>query len=807
MQKYINTLLCVIVILTFDKAFASITALRNGPETTEIMEFRVSGKVVDKKGNTPISGLQVKVLSTNKGTITDNQGQYSLQLSGGFYIIQYSFIGYLKQEIKIKLRKDTVLNVSMESQLIDIDEIVVRSDRNVSAMDMGIVSLMVEDINKLPSIAGETDIIKSMSLMPGVQTVSENSTGFNVRGSKTDQNLILVQDIPVYNTSHLLGTVSMLNADMVEDVILYKGSIPARYGGRISSIMDIKATNGNPQNLGFSAHAGPLNSKFFLSIPFVKQKISTALTGRISHVNWILKNIKDEDIRKSNTSFYDISFQTAYQPDNKNKVSLFSYLSEDNFGFGKGVDYSYRNILGSVHYKHGFSDNTFMNNHFTYSDYKMEIQDQKNMSNAYFLNTAIRSQSAKTYVSKLISDDYKLDVGFEGIWYQVAPGKISPSVEKSKIATYTIEEETALQSSVFAESRIKFSDKITLKAGLRQSIYHYIAHDNTTEFVYSGRLDESHVLDTTKYRKYAIVKRYSGFEPRVSLKYNISGSASFKAAYNKNIQYLQMVSNTAVMSPTDIWKLSDRYIKPLTGQQYSVGYFKNFNNNSIESSVEVYYKTMQNTIDYKNGASLVLNNAIEQDLLLGKGKAYGIEFFLRKNTRKLSGWIAYTWSRSKIRLHGKFPDEILNKGKYFPSSFDKPHDFSIVLNYKISQHVNLSADFVYSTGRPATFPEQKYDIDNLTIVYFSDRNKYRLPDYHRLNFSFQYTPKPKQNRKFASCWTFALYNLYGRNNAFSVFYKKEGPGMHNNLNSYAMYRLSVIGIPVPSITYQIRFNK
>ncbi|KPL14547.1 MAG: hypothetical protein AMS26_10380 [Bacteroides sp. SM23_62] len=768
----------------------------------------ISGTIKNYKDDLPIPGAEVMIEGLNQGALTDDLGHYSIQLPVGRHSLKYSYIGLEEQVVRIDLIEDGVLDIHLNEEAIPLEEVTIYAespDRNISSAGMSILKINSKEINKLPALAGEPDVIKSITLLPGVQTVGENASGFNVRGGKTDQNLILLDGASMYNTSHLFGMLSMINTSAIENVVLYKGGIPATYGGRISSVMDIQVKDGNKEKVHGEGSIGPVFSKLSFEGPMIRNICTFNAGGRFSYTDWILKMLPDINLRNSRSIFYDFYGKLDFNLTQKDRISVFAYYSFDRFRFGTSSVYQYGNLLGSVKYGHIFNAKLSSSFLVAYSDYNLDVTDDAIDYLSSVFNTGVSQRSVRVEFFYTPQYRHKINFGIEGIQYQFRPGQRRPYHPESMIVPKILENEQSFESTAFVSYQYEIGPRIILSAGLRYSAF--FNYGPGVIHQYEDGLPFSHftLTDSIQYGKNEVIQRYMGLEPRFSLRYRLGDNTSLKVSYNKTRQYLQMISNTAIISPTDFWKSCDPYIEPLLADQVALGVFRNFMGNRVEMSCELYYKQIQNVIDYKNGTVIVLNDFLENDLMSGSGKAYGLEILVRKTSGRLTGWASYTFSRSLIRMDSDNDDEVINGGNHYPSNYDKPHDVTLVGNFQLSRSWRLAADFNYSTGRPVTFPEIKYQLERSEIVYYSDRNKYRLPAYHRLNVSVSYDGNLKRNKKFNTSWTFSVYNVYGRKNVFSVFYNKELPSLDNDFTRFGLYKLSIIARPIPTLTFNFNF--
>lgn len=768
----------------------------------------VSGFVLDGKTESPISGAQIICEEQAKATSTDKTGRFSLELKTGRAHLAFHYMGLNSETADILLFSDGEMSIDLFEESINIDQINVLAERpadNYQSTSMGMTKINSREIKKLSVLMGEPDLIKSMIMLPGVQSVGENASGLNVRGGNADQNLILVQEAPIFNTSHLFGLFSMLDANIIDDVTFYKSGIPARYGGRTSSVMSIDLKKKMPSKFRVEGGLGLVNSRLLMEIPVVKDKLSVSLGGRTTYSDWMMGLVNDYDLKNSSAYFYDLNGKIDYKINKRQRITLFGYNSYDYFNYSGNAKYGYGNSLLSLKWQHVLSDNLSGVFNVNGSRYQSDLTDYSEQMNEYDLKSAIGQGQASYNMMYSGFSNHKLNAGLSAIIYNTEPGSAKPSNNESVFLEKDMDNENALEIAFSAEDEISISPKLSALAGFRYSHFLLFGPAKVRSYLTGSVLDASSVVDEKIFERGDVVSSYQGLEPRLSFKYEMGNSSSFKIGYNRMNQYVRQISNTASITPADYWKTCDSFIKPLISDQFAAGFFKNFRNDKYETSVEVYYKNLQNEVDFKNGAIIIMNDAIEQSLIYGRGRAYGAEFMVKKSMGRLSGWLSYTYSRSFKQMNGVHPEEQINNGKWYKSNYDKPHDFSAVLNYKISRRFTFSSNFIYSTGRPATFPEMKYQIGSTEVVYFSDRNKYRLPDYHRLDVAITYEGGLRKVQKWRSNWVFSIYNLYGRHNPFSVYYSRQQPSRFNNYNIYALYKFSIIGVPIPSFTYNFWF--
>ena len=770
----------------------------------------IRGKILDGLSGEPLPGASIRIDKLKLGATADKNGCYILIAPVGEYSVRLSFIGYDDNTLMIKLVSNGILNAKLFEKSIHLGEVVVTSERpelNVSGTQMSYVKLDAKSIRELPFSMGATDIIKSITLMPGVQTIGEFGTGFNVRGGGADQNLILLEDVPLFNSSHLFGLTSVVNSDGISSATLLKAGISAKYGERASSVLDIRFGNSDIKKTTVKGGIGLIDSRLYLETPLLNNKVTLILSARNSYSNWLLHSMPDLDLMNSSAHFYDMNAFLIYKLSANDQFNLFAYLSNDQFGFSKSTDYRYCNLLGSVRWKHTLNKNLYFNLVTGQSDYHYNLSesDTSRPWEAYKIKSSIRYKNLKWNFSWFPNESHSVDFGMNAVSYVIKPGELNPMKSITTINAETIQQEKALEFAAYLTDNYTLSSKLTLDFGLRYSLYYYLGPNKV--YTYQPDLPKSRgtIIDSVIYSNNRAICSYSGLEPRLSLRFSISDKSSVKFSYNRIHQYINLVSNTAVMTPSDVWKLSSPYLKPLISDHLAIGYFRNFKNNSIETSIELYFKKLSNAIEYKNGAKILLNPYLETDLLNVSGKNYGVELYIKKNSGKLTGWASYAFSRSLEKTYGIFDVEKINSNRIFPANYDRPDNLVINLNYHISRRWRIGGTFTYSTGRPVTLPEKKFTYQEYQLLYYSDRNEYRLPDYHRLDVSISFDESLRIRKKWKGRWTLSVVNLYGRKNAYSVFYKKEEHFVSNELRNYDTYMLYIIGIPFPTLTYNFVF--
>lgn len=771
-----------------------------GAPNSVVSRATVAGHIRDQKTGEPVIGAAIYIESPSIGASTDQFGYYSLTLPVGRHDLKIRGVGIKNTKRQILLRADGKLEIEVEEDIIPLREVVIEAekDKNISGLQMGLEKLDIKTMRQVPTAFGETDILRVVLTLPGVKSVGEGSTGLNVRGGTTDQNLILFNDAIVYNASHLFGFFSAFNPDILQTVELYKSAIPAKYGGRLSSVLDISTREGNKKKFAGSGGIGPLTSRFTLEGPLVKDKSAFIISGRASYSDWLLGKLMGRRLQQSAAAFQDITVHISHEINEKNTLYATGYFSSDRFRLASDTTYCYHNILGSLKWRHTFNNQLYGVLTGTVSHYDYEITNTENIINASQLTYRIDQPGLRADFSFFPNARHSIDFGVSTQFYSIAPGSLTPLGNSSLIRPDVLEQEKALESALFISDRFDITPRLSVSAGIRYSLYQALGPREVYRYAPDGVRTEGTITDTVRYTAGQVLANYYGPEYRLSARYSLTDNSSVKAGYNRTRQYIHQLSNTASVSPADIWKLSDANVQPQVGDQYSLGYYHNFKSNTIETSVEMYYKSLRDFVDYKSGATLVLNHHIETDIVNAQGKAYGVEVFVKKLTGKLNGWLSYTYSRSLVQVNAATTADMINGGNYYPSNFDKPHDFTLVSNYRFSRRFSTSLNFTYNTGRPITLPLAKYYAGNSLRVFYSDRNAYRVPDYLRLDFAVNIEGNHKVKKLAHSSWTVGVYNLTGRRNPYSVYFKSESGIIKG-------YKLSIFGEPIPSVTYNFKF--
>ncbi len=761
----------------------------------------LSGYLTDSKTGMPLSDANLKINNSKIITTTNKDGFYKIDIPSGLNYIEIESLNYNKIIKKIILYSDGFLDIKLDEKVNVLAEVLinVKKREDLKAAISGVTTIDIEKIKNIPLVLGERDIFKVATLLPGVKQTGEGSAGFNVRGGKEDQNLILLDNGLIYNPAHFFGFFSSVNPFTTKSATIYKGSIPSEFGGRLSSVFDITSKNGSLTKFSGEGGIGPVTSNLTLSTPIIKNKSSLMIGVRGTYSGWILRSLKNKDLRNSQASFYDVLLKYNYKINEKNNLESTIYFSNDAFSITSDSVFKYSNRLLSLNWNHIYNKKLKSELIFTNSEYKFNINydspyDLKNFDLGYKIN---ESQGIIKF-NHALNKKHKFIYGLSTKLYNINPGFFNPTNSQSTLVPIAVAQEKAAESALFFSDNFKISEKLLIDFGIRYSSFSALGPSYQRIYQANVPLNQGTLLDVKSYSNNQIIKTYGGFEPRFSARYFLQDNFSVKASYDRTYQYIHLLSSNTTQAPTDSWKLSDTNVKPQTAQQFSLGLYKNFPDQDVEVSVESYYKTSDNFLDFKVAAQLLLNENIETQLLQGQGKAYGLEFLVKKNSGRMNGWIGYTYSRTFIKLDSPFNDEKVNNGNYFPANFDKPHELSVVLNYKFTKRYSFSSNFIYQTGRPITYPIGKYTLGNAQYVLYSDRNQFRIPDYFRLDIGFNVEGNHKIKKLAHGFWNFSIYNVLGRNNPFSVYFVTEN-------GQVKAYQTSIFAIPIPTLTYNFKF--
>lgn len=753
--------------------------------------FTISGSIKDSQSGESLIGVNVYVSNLKKGVVSNESGFYSLSLEKGTYEIVFSYLGYTTQTKKIVLTENQKLNIQLnlsQTVLKDVEVKGRRPDANVTDLSMSVQKIPMLTIRKMPALMGEVDVIKSIQLLPGVQAAAEGSSGFSVRGGGVDQNLILLDESTVYNASHLMGFFSVFNSDAIEGATLYKGDIPAIYGGRLSSVLDVSMREGDNKKYMGSGGIGLISSRLALEGPIVKDKSSFIVSGRRTYADMFLPLSSNEDIKDNTLYFYDLNGKFNYKINENNRIFASAYWGRDKFGTKiAGMDFG--NGTANIRWNHLFSKTFFSNISLVASQYTYNL-DMTMGDIGFEWKAGLQDYAVKMDFIKLINKNNTFRFGFASNYHAFHPGEINNTGKVSLITDTVMDQRQALEHAFYLSNEQKLGSKLSVKYGLRASAFQNMGEEK----VYSYDNDFNK-LDSTLYSSGKIYNTYYGLEPRLGLVWLLPYKSSLKASYSRTVQYIQLGSNSTGGLPFELWFPANANIKPQSSNQYAVGLFKNLFDNKIETSIEGYYKTIDNLVDFKDNASLIGNAYIETEICKGTGRSYGIEMLVRKNEGNFTGWLSYTYSRSLRTVQG------ISLDKEYSSPFDRPHNFVAVLSYDVSPRVNFSANWVYNTGQPVTYPSGKFMYGNTLIALYSgERNTYRYPDYHRLDFSVTLKGKQNTHLPWRSEWNFSVYNAYARKNTWAVVFVQDAEHP-NTIKTQKVYLFSLI----PSVTYNFYF--
>lgn len=773
----------------------------------------ISGTISDAKSNETLIGVSIQIKGTSIYTATNEYGFYSITLPKGNYSLLVSYVGFQTEEKPFELNENIKLNVKLQEESKQLQEIVVSDTKektNIRKPEMSVNKLSIATIKQMPVVLGEVDIIKSLLFLPGVTNAGEGQSGFNVRGGGADQNLVLLDEATVYNSSHVFGFFSVFNPDAIKDLKLYKGGIPAKYGGRASSVLDIYQKDGNSNKLSMNGGIGLITSRLLVEGPIVKEKGSFLVGGRGSYAHLFLK-LTDN---KNSAYFYDLNTKLNYKLNKNNTLYLSGYFGRDIFTLNETFSNSYGNTTANLRWNHLYSDKLFSNLSLIYSDYYYGLTLD---FVGFNWESGIKNYNLKYDFKHYISNKLKLNYGVNAVYNSFNPGVIEPLSDNSQINYKQLDKKYAFEPAIYLDAEQKIGEKIGISYGLRYSQFYRLGastvnyYENNQAVVYDEELkiyEKGEPISTKYFGRNKKIASYDFLEPRFAMAYELNPNNSVKLSYNRMVQYLQLVSNTASPTPLDVWTPSDNYIKPQIADQVALGYFKNFKEDQYSLEVETYYKGIQNRMDYIDGADLIANEAIEQVVLNGRMRSYGVEMLLRKNTGTLTGWIAYTLSKSEQQTPGRTATEIgINNGEWYRSAYDKTHNLVITGGYKLNDKWNFGANFTLQSGQPVTFPTGKYviypdgdtSLPGITVPIYGNRNEDRLPAFHHLDISATLTPAKNKLSKWQSEWVFSIYNLYSRKNAASINFRQNSETGVNEA-----VKLSIFGI-VPSVSYNFKF--
>lgn len=770
----------------------------------------VYGLVLDAQTGEPLRDADISVDFKKSGVSTDSAGRYRLYLPFGEYVLKVSHVGYNSYRTKFYLKADFQVNVQLNDVTKQLEEVIISSaatKRDIQTPSLGVTVLSLKGIKKLPTMMGEVDVIRSLQTLPGVSSVGEGANGLNIRGSNVDQNLIYIDDTPIFNPTHMFGLFSVFASDAIRDLELYKGGIPTRFGGRSASVLDIKMIEPNTDKFKMQGGIGLVSNRLLVEIPIIKEKLSVMVAGRLSLNDFMFKWFAPNYLKNIRANFSDVATKIFYRPNNKNTISFSSYLSQDYYRvdslfsienvIAKRTSFDYGHTNFAVHWNHYFSEKLNLMLSAASTVYKTKTYAPDTV-NTIDLNSFIKYKNLSASFDYQPNSKHKMNFGGTITRYDIDPGALNIGVV-SRVATVKIQDEQSLEAAIYADDEFKLNEIFTIQYGLRYSHYWRIGAGTVNEYTPNRMPSLNSVVNKRTYADGEVMSSFGGFEPRLTMKYSIGENTTMKFGYNRMQQFFQLLSNNTTPLPTSRWKTADRFIKPQQSDFLSLGLFKTYNENVYEASLETYYRDVRNTLDFISGANLQLNPNIETQLVTGKSKAYGVELMLQKKKGEVSGWVSYTYARAFNQMIGDYPEvQSINGGDWFATNYDKPHTFNMMLNIQPTTHHSFSFTFAYNTGRPFSSPSGMYEIGGKKFPVFQARNNDRIRDYHRLDFSWTINNPSMKSQRWEGSWVFTVYNLYGRQNPYSVFFKSTKSGLR-------AYELSVFAAPFISLTYNFKF--
>lgn len=768
-------------------------------------KFTLSGTISDTKNKETLIGVNLYIVEAKASFSTNEYGFYSVTLPKGEYTLIINYLGYQETQEKISLLQNIKKNLLLTENSQQLDEVVITENKKRAEIrnpEMSVNKLSIQTVKQMPVVLGEVDILKSILTLPGVTNAGEGQSGFNVRGGGADQNLILLDEATIYNSSHFFGFFSVFNADAIKDLKLYKGGIPARFGGRLSSVLDIYQKEGNKNSFHMNGGIGLISSRLLAEGPMNKGKGSFLVAGRGSYAHLFLKLADNPN----SAYFYDLNTKLSYELNQKNNLFLSGYFGRDVFSINKDFVNTYGNAVVNLRWNHLFSAKLFSNLSMIYSDYYYGL---KLDFVGFNWDSGIQNYNIKYDFKHYLTDKIKLSYGVNAQYYDFNPGKIVPLNDNSSINEKQLDKKYALEPALYFDVDQKISSDFSINYGLRYSLFYRLGQQTINTYANNQAVtwnnnfkiyEKATPTGTRYYGSNEVIANFNNLEPRVSMSYSLNDNQSIKASYNRMAQYLHLISNTQSPTPLDVWAPSDNFLKPQTLDQVALGYFQNFKDDNYSLEVETFYKKIKNRVDYIDGADLIANEAIEQVILNGRARAYGLEVLFRKNQGKLTGWISYTLSRTEQQTPGRTPQEFgINNGNWYKTGFDKTHNFSVTSTYELNQKWKFGSIFTLQTGQPVTFPNGKYEYQGIIVPSYGQRNEDHLPTYHHLDVSATYTPKPEKKKGWQSEWVFSIYNLYGRKNAASISFRQ-----NEDTGTNEAVKLSIFGI-VPSVSYNFKF--
>lgn len=761
----------------------------------------VYGKMTAEETGEPLIGATVYFQELRKGAVTDADGNFSIVVKPGKYTVDFNCMGMETRHHYLEVFSGGYIPVAMKSSLIPLTEVVIHADRydNVRGNQMGFERLDFRILKEVPVVMGEKDILKVVRMLPGVQSVGEGSSGFNVRGSPADQNMIYMNKVPVYNSSHLFGFFTSFSPDIVKDFTLYKSNLPAGYGGRIASFFDVSTRQGNMKEYTARGGISPVTGHVAVEGPILKDRAAFILSARSTYSDWVLRRLEDPDLRDSKAGFYDIAYGLTWDSGEKTRIKGFGYISRDRFTLGADNSYKYSNAGASLSIRHRFNPRITGDMAFVFGEYDFETIDLSIPSESYIHGYRIGHYEIRGDFTWLSLGKHRLEYGGNAILYDLNRGEVEPYGSLSLRSPIELGRENGIETALYVADNITLLPRLNLYAGVRYALYLSMGQEQVMIYEPGQPRRAGNVIDTLFFSRAHAGKVYSSLEPRLALNYLIGANNSVKLSYNRVRQFLFMLSNTIAISPTDQWKLCDYHINPPYADQVSLGYYHDIPAGDLSTSIEVYHKWISNAVDYRDGANFISSPHIETEVFQGNQKAYGFEAMIRKNTGKLNGWLAYSYARSFMHFPSAIPGESINGGNRYPSNYDRPHNLNLSTNYKMNRRLSFSANLVYVTGRPVTYPVSIYYVERLQYIDYSARNAYRIPDYFRMDLSINLEGNLKARKFLHSYWMLSFYNITGRQNVYSVFFKNDD-GVING------YRLSVFGQPMVTLSWNFKLG-
>ncbi|MBX7124649.1 MAG: TonB-dependent receptor [Cyclobacteriaceae bacterium] len=791
--------ICLVVVSATLRAQAPVVYFGDSTRYDAGRRYIVTGTVIQSEDKVPLAGVALYVDGLKFGKNSDQYGRYFIELPPGNYRFVVRYLGKAHIVRQLYIFANGVLNFEMTEKPEALEELVIsarRVDENINEVVTGIAKLNITEIRRMPAFLGEVDVLKSLQTLPGVANVGEGSSGFNVRGGRVDQNLVLMDEGQIFNSSHALGLLSNFNPDVVEDFTLYKGNMPAQYGGRSSSVLTVRTRSGDMSKEKVKGGIGLMSSRLAIEGPLIKDKLSYLVGTRFSYSDWLLKTVANTDIRNSRASFYDVNLNVEYRPNTTHTLTGTFYNGYDRFRYSKDFGYRYSTMLGTLKWKVILGEQWSASTSLVVGDYASTLYDL-DPSNARALNNGIQYHQFKQNFLFAKGEKHAVNLGGEAVLYRGKPETSRPYGDNSTTVPVTVQKDKGREFAIYANEEWAISSRFSVAAGLRYSLFQYVGPDTVHTYQTGVPKSERTITGSEFHSGSGAIATHHGPEPRLSFRLGLNPNQSLKASYNRLRQYIHLISNGTAPTPVDIWQVSNTFLMPQVADNYSLGYFRNANSNMYETSIEAFYKLTRNVIDYKDFAQLLLNRHIETELLQGNGKSYGIELYAKKNTGTWTGWVSYTWSRAFVQMNGAAVEERINNGDWYAASYDKPHNLSFTTNRKIGKNIRFGLNYTYSTGRPISASIASYQSGSVSVPIYSDRNVYRIPAYTRFDVSLTFNEVFK---KIDDSLTISLYNVLGRKNAYSIFYQRTDTG-----TIPVAYKLSVLGSILPSVTYNFNF--